>query len=199
VTRILLLIAIAVLSLSIPLLLVSAARADDDISTSFDDDDDESSGFGLGGRYANVRNRDTDETSHMGGVFARLRGQYVGLEGGVDYKNSDLSNNVDLKTWPVTASVMVFPLRSIYGLAGLGWYNSTLDFPSESTFDDQTDTKLGYHFGAGVELPLDQSVRLTGDVRWQFVDYEFDQIPDTIGKVEEDNLTLNAGILFYFK
>jgi hypothetical protein len=41
-------------------------------------------------------------------------------------------------------------------------------------------------------------VRLTGDVRWQFVDYEFDEIAESIGDVDADTYTLNAGVLFFF-
>lgn len=156
-------------------------------------------GLGLGARYSNVNNRDTDESTHMGGVMLRARSEFLGIEGGVDYRNEDLFGDVDLKSWPVSASLLVFPIRPIYALAGLGWYNTSIDFPENSLFDDETDSRLGYHFGAGVEVPIAPTVRLTGDARWQFVDYEFENIPESIGNVDADAFTLNAGILFYMR
>lgn len=189
--------------LAVGLLVTSNPRtawADDDseyTNDNGDDDDGGVSGLGIGARYSNVNNQETDETTHMGGAMLRLRSKFLGLEGGVDYRNDDLGNDIDLKTWPVTASLLVFPLKHIYGVAGLGWYHTTLDFPDESTFDDQTDSQLGYHLGAGVEVPVVPAVRLTGDVRWLFVDYEFDDIPDTFGNVDADAVAFNAGLLFY--
>ena len=156
-------------------------------------------GFGLGGHYSFVRNQDTDEETNMLGVQARLRGRYAGVEGSVDYRNDDLGSDVELKTWPVSASFLIYPVPVVYGLAGLGWYNSTLDFSDESLFEDQTATELGYHLGAGLEAPISPALSLTGDVRWLFIDYEFDDIPSSIGNVNADSFTINAGLLIYLR
>ena len=156
----------------------------------------QSSGFGIGAHYSWVRNQETEEGTSMIGAMARMRGQVVGVEGAIDYRNDDLGGDVKMKTWPVTASLMIFPIPVVYGLAGLGWYNSTI---TSSLFDDQTDSQLGYHFGAGVEVPVAKTIRLTGDIRYLFVDYEFDDIPSTIGKVDADALSLNGGLIFYLK
>jgi opacity protein-like surface antigen len=156
------------------------------------------SGVGLGAHYSWVRNQETEESANMFGAMVRLRGQVLGVEGAVDYRNEDLGGNVELKSWPVSASLMVFPIPYAYGLAGLGWYNTTLDFPDGSLFEDQTDTQLGYHLGAGVELPVSNSVGLTGDFRYHFVDYEFDEIPDSFGN-KADALSLNGGMIIYLR
>ncbi len=156
-------------------------------------------GLGLGAHYSWVRNQETDEESGMLGVMARLRGRYIGVEGAVDYRNEDMGGDVELKTWPVTASLMVYPIPVAYAMAGLGWYNSTLDFADESLFEDQTDTQLGYHLGAGLELPVAPNLALTGDFRYHFVDYEFDDIPSSIGNVDADAFSLNGGLLIYLK
>ncbi|MFN0149342.1 MAG: outer membrane protein [bacterium] len=158
-----------------------------------------SSGLGVGGRYAYVNNNSTDEVTHMGGVMARLRGSAMAIEGAVDYRNEDLAGDIDLKSWPITASLLVYPLPMLYGLAGVGWYKTTLDFPSELNIDDQTSDDFGYHVGAGFEAPLAPAVSLTGDVRWQFIDHEFSEIPDAIGEVDSDAWTINAGLLFYLR
>ncbi len=156
--------------------------------------------FGVGPRYTFVRNPDTDESSHMGGGFARLRSQYVGLEGAVDYHQEDLPFGVDLKTWPISTSLLIYPIPVVYGLAGVAWYNTTIDYPEEAEFlvDDETDSQLGYHFGVGVEFPISNKVRLTSDVRWLFVDYEFEEIPESVGEVDNDLFTWNAGLVIYF-
>jgi opacity protein-like surface antigen len=156
-------------------------------------------GLGLGARYSFVHNRDTDDNANMLGAMARLRGTFLGLEGAVDYRNEDLGNNVELKTWPISASLMLYPIPAIYGLAGVGWYNSTIDFPAGSLYEDDTDTELGYHFGAGLEMPLAPTLKLTGDFRYLFVDYEFDDIPSTIGKVDANSLAITAGLIVYLR
>ncbi len=159
----------------------------------------QSSGLGIGGHYSWVRNQDTEESSSMLGAMLRLRGTIVGVEGAIDYRKEDLGGDTDLKTWPVTASLMIYPLPVIYALGGLGWYNTTIDFPDASLFEDQTDSQLGYHLGAGVEFPVATTVNLTGDFRYHFVDYEFDEIPESIGKVDADALSLNGGVIIYLK
>ncbi len=154
--------------------------------------------FGLGGHYAFVENRDTNEGVNMYGGMARLRSRFVGVEGSVDYRNEDLGADVDLKTWPIAASLMLFPLEPVYAIAGLGWYNATIDYPSELVAEDRTDTKLGYHVGAGVEVPVVPAFMLTGDLRYQWVDYEFDDLPDVVGEIESTYYTVHLGGLLYF-
>lgn len=156
-------------------------------------------GPGLGAHFSRVHNQSSESNSNMLGVQLRLRGPVIGVEGAIDYRNDDLGGGIELKTWPVTASLLVYPIPTAYALAGLGWYNTTLDFPSNSAFENNTQTALGYHFGAGVELPLAPMFKLLGDVRWQFVDYEFDDIPSSIGKVDADSYSFNAGFLFYLR
>jgi hypothetical protein len=156
-------------------------------------------GLGLGAHFSRVHNQSSEENSNMFGVQARLRGPVIGVEGAIDYRNENIGGGLELKTWPVTASLLVYPIPAAYALAGLGWYNTTLDFPANSAFENNTQTALGYHFGAGLELPLAPMFKLLGDVRWQFVDYEFDEIPSSIGKVDADSYSFNAGFLFYLK
>lgn len=156
-------------------------------------------GLGVGAHFSRVHNQSSEANTNMLGVQARLRGPVIGVEGAIDYRNEDLGSGYDLKTWPVTASLLVYPIPAAYALAGLGWYNTTLDVPENSLFENSTETALGYHFGAGVELPLAPKFKLMGDVRWQFVDYEFEDIPSSIGKVDADSYSFNAGFLFYLR
>jgi len=156
-------------------------------------------GLGLGAHYSYLHNQSTDDNSSMLGAQVRLRGTVIGVEGAIDYRNEDLGGGLELKSWPVTASLLVYPIPPVFALAGLGWYNTTLSFPANSIYDSNTQTELGYHFGAGVELPVAPMFKITGDIRWQFIDYEFDEIPSSIGKVDANSYSLNAGFLFYLR
>jgi opacity protein-like surface antigen len=156
-------------------------------------------GFGEGAHYSYVHNRDIDDNSGMKGLMARLRSGFFGLETAVDYRTDDMSDGAKLKTWPVTVSAMFYPLPLVYGLVGLGLYNSTLDFPSSSPYSDKTDSDLGYLYGAGFEMPLVPLVKLTGDFRYHFVNYRFADIPASIGKVNANAFAINAGFIVYLK
>lgn len=154
--------------------------------------------LGIGGRYAYVRNIDSENDVNMGGVLARIRGATFGAEGAVDYRNEDLGGGFDLKVWPVTASLLIHPLPTVYGLVGLGWYNATLDPPGD-VFEDRTDTQLGYHLGAGLELPVSPNFHFVGDLRYLFVDHDFRDLPEEIGKVEANYFSVNLGGVVYLR
>lgn len=177
------------------LFVAGAAHAQTETSTT---STPRTSGFGIGAHYSWLRNQETEESANMFGVMARLRGKYVGVEGAIDYRNEDMGGDVELKSWPISASLMIYPIPFAYGLAGLGWYNTTLDFPDGFPIEDQTDTQLGYHLGAGVEVPVAPTFALTADFRYLFVDYEFDEIPENFGE-NADALSINGGVIFYLK
>lgn len=153
-------------------------------------------GLGIGARYSYVHNNDLEDNSSMIGAMVRLRHMmFFGLEGAVDIRKEELNDGSELRSTPLTASVMIFPIPVVYGLAGLGLYRTTFDVSGEET----TDTQLGYHFGAGVEAPLIPLLKLTGDIRYQFVDYEFEDVAESLGKVEADGYAISAGLILYLK
>jgi len=154
---------------------------------------------GVGGHYTLSRNTEFDETSHMVGGQLRIRGPVFGVEGAVDYRSEELVSGVDLKTWPVTASALIYPIPMLYGLAGVGWYHSTLAFDTD-LIDDQTSSEIGYHVGAGAELPVAAGLALAMDVRWVFIEYDFDRVDEfeDLGNADSDYMTAHAGILYYF-
>lgn len=159
---------------------------------------------GLGGHYTLSHNNEFEETSSMVGGQLRIRGPLFGVEGAVDYRSEDLLPGVDLKTWPVTASALVYPLPYVYGLAGVGWYHATIAFDNDvvgNAIADQTTSEIGYHVGAGAELPISAGVALTTDVRWIFINYNFDRVNDVedLGNADSDYMTVRAGALFYFR
>ncbi|MBI5867285.1 MAG: porin family protein [candidate division Zixibacteria bacterium] len=156
-------------------------------------------GLGFGARYTWVKGTDTHKSSNMLGVLARLSGGMLGVEGAIDYRKDDLGGGANVKTWPVTASLLVYPFPSIYGLAGLGWYNSTLEYPTLPGTAKKTSTRVGYHLGAGIEVPVVPRVKVSGEFRYIFLDYKFEDIPGEVGKRKADAFSLGAAVLLYLQ
>lgn len=153
--------------------------------------------IGIGARAAYVTDRQTNSSGGMTGVFTRMHDGLLGFEVGVDYRKENLGGGVSSRSWPVTASIAVYPLPQIYGMAGLGWYNTTLRVPNGSQYSDHTETKMGYQLGAGVELAMLPSVRLIADGRYHFINYNFSDIPSEIGHRKADYFSLSAGIAIF--
>lgn len=84
-------------------------------------------------------------------------------------------------------------MPGVYGAVGAGWYNTTFDFDTEE-IPDRTDQKVGWHLGGGLELPLGRA-SLTGDIRYVFLDYNFDEVPG-VGEREADFYVVTVGLLF---
>ncbi len=171
-----------ILSLAILITLAAVATAD--------------AGLGIGARYSYVRNNGIEDNSGMIGAMVRLRHMmFFGIEGAIDYRKEEMNDGSELRSTPLTVSAMVYPIPFVYGLAGLGWYHTTLKVGDEET----TDSQIGYHFGAGVEAPLVPLLKLTGDLRYQFLNYEFEDIPGSVGKVDADGYAVSAGLILYLK
>jgi opacity protein-like surface antigen len=156
-------------------------------------------GLGFGGRYSWVRNTDTHKGTSMVGVLARLRGGAVGAEAAIDYRKDDQGGGASIKTWPVTATLLIYPLPSIYGLAGLGWYNATMEYDGIGGKVKETNTQTGYHLGAGIELPVTEGMKLAGEFRYIFLKYKFEDIPGEVGKRKADSFSLSAAAIFYLQ
>lgn len=160
----------------------------------------EARGFGLGARYSFVRNMDAKENSNMIGVLGRLRGNVIGLEAAIDYRKDNFGGDVSVKTWPITASLLIYPFTPIYGLAGFGWYNATIEYPVLGSTKSSTSTQLGYHLGAGLEIPVSPNVSLNGEFRYIFLDYKFaklEDFPNDVSKRKANSFNVGAAILFY--
>ena len=157
------------------------------------------SGASLGPQVGFHKPRDADETKVMGGAALRLRlDQSLGFEGSVGYREETYNNgSLTVKSWPIMVTGLVYPFPAIYGAVGAGWYNSTIDYnnypPGSSS--SETTQKFGWHFGGGAELPLGTSAKLVGDIRYVFLDYDFQTIPGTHG-VNSDFYVISAGLLF---
>ena len=156
--------------------------------------------FGVGPRAGYYKSQDAEEGNLMAGAAARLKlSPVLGIEGSIDYRSERYLNGaVTVKSWPVMATALVYPLPIVYGLAGFGWDNTTFDFDAGKlgvvSIEDKTEQEGGWHFGGGVELPLGGTT-LAADIRYVFLDYDFSDVPGS-GDVKSDFYAITVSLLF---
>lgn len=136
--------------------------------------------FSLGPRVGYLRGRDTDDGTWTVGAQARLRlpGGIIGVEGSIEFHQDEYADGDILVTqYPVQVTGLVFPFGARpekplqpYGLLGVGWYYTRIDYDSVLLTDDETDHYFGVHLGVGGELTLGPSTTLSADFRWVFAD-----------------------------
>ena len=139
--------------------------------------------IGLGPRAGYYKARDAEEGQWFGGAGLRLKMGGIGFEGSIDYRAEKYVNgSLTIRSWPVMASVLLYPLPILYAVAGAGWYNTTFDYDQSKLIfkyvEDKTDQEIGWHFGGGLELPLGLRSALAVDIRYVFIDYDFSEVPD---------------------
>lgn len=150
-------------------------------------------GVGIGVRGGVVRDPDVDDSMRTMGGMLRFRGGLLGLELAVDRWEREVGGT-EIAMTPVTASVLVYPLPFAWIGGGAGRYGARIDSPGFLGLTDDTDAVAGYHVGAGVEVPVLPPLRLTGDVRYMFVDRTFEQLGDS-SLSDSDVVTLQVGAL----
>ena len=140
-------------------------------------------------------------TSYLVGATLRLKLlPFIGAEGDIGYRQEKFgSGAVTVKEWPVTFTGLFYPLPIIYGGVGGGWYNTTFDYSdtyNQTGFADETVRKFGWHLLAGVELPASPKIKLFGDIRWVFLDYNFKNLPGAVlDGVKANSYSINVGVL----
>ena len=153
----------------------------------------------LGPQVGYYKAGDADEGAYMGGVACRLKLiPVLGAEASINYRQEQYANGtVTVSSWPVMVTGLIYPIPIIYGDIGVGWYNLTFDYDQHKlpSFTDETTQKFGWHFGGGAEIPVGSIVKLTGDLRYVFLDYDFENIPGR-GKPKSDFFVITVGLLF---
>jgi hypothetical protein len=142
--------------------------------------------------------RNADNGKWLIGGAARLKFLSVlGGEAAINYRQEEYGHGaVKVISWPVMATGLFYPVRFLYGAIGAGWYYTTFDYDQNKfpLIKDETKQKFGWHFGAGGELPIG-SAKLTADVRYVFLNYDFQQVPGLSG-LHSDFFMVTLGILF---
>ncbi|GEM_PF-425525 len=158
--------------------------------------------IGIGPQIGYQRSGDADAGRFMFGGFIRAKlSDAFGIEGSINYRTEEYANgSITVRSWPVLASALVYPFPMLYGIAGAGWYNATFDFdPGFQQMDlaDQTQTKFGWHIGAGAEIPLADKLMLTGDVKFVFLNYDWDELNDVpLTDYNSNFYIINIGLAF---
>jgi opacity protein-like surface antigen len=157
-------------------------------------------GIGFGPRLGYYKSQDADKGNMFGGLSARMKFGLLGAEASIDYRAEKYMNGLlTVRSWPVMASVLLYPVPIAYGIAGFGWYNVTMDYNQDKLvygkIEDKTTQEVGWHFGGGVELPVGSSAKLTADIRYVFLNYDFQDVPGQ-GKQKANFYAVTVGLLF---
>lgn len=154
----------------------------------------------LGPQVGYQEAKDADSGKLMAGAALRLKlSSMLGIEGAINYRGEKYSNGaLTVRSWPVLASALLYPLPLVHGTIGAGWYNTTLDYDQSkagyANLDDETTQKFGWHFGGGIDLPVGKSTTLTADIRYVFLDYNFGALPGS-ANLDSDFYMINAGLM----
>ena len=157
--------------------------------------------FGIGPRAGYYKVKDADEGKFLVGAAVRMRlSPLLGIEGSIDYRAEKYAEGaVTVRSWPVQATALIYPLPILYGLIGAGWYNTTFDFDQNrlglALVEDKTEQDFGWHFGGGIELPMGMVTTLSADIRYTFIDYDFSELPGS-EDLDSDFYTVTVSLLF---
>jgi hypothetical protein len=155
------------------------------------------SGIEVGPQIGFYRAQDADHARGIGGVSMRFRfSDMFGIEGSINYREEIYGNgSVDVKSWPVMVTGLLYPIPVVYGAIGAGWYNSSIEYNYPPFTVSETKQEFGWHFGGGLELPLDAATKLVGDIRYVFLNYNFKSFPGSNG-MNSDFYVVSASLLF---
>jgi opacity protein-like surface antigen len=153
----------------------------------------------IGPQLGYYKAQDADNGAFIGGVTCRLKFTPVlGAEASINYRQEKYGNDaVTVRSWPIMATGLLYPIPYVYGAIGAGWYNLTFDYNQDKypSLIDETEQKFGWHFGVGAEAPVGQQLKLTGDIRYVFLDYQFQQVPGS-ATMKSDFFVITVGLLF---
>jgi opacity protein-like surface antigen len=141
---------------------------------------------------------DADDGQFMYGAALKLKlTNALGFEGSLNYREENYRQGaIKVSQWPVLLSGLFYVTPVIYGIAGVGWYNTKVDFENAlNDVPDRSSQEFGWHFGAGVDIPLGEAAFLTTDFRYTFIDYEFQEVPGT-DEINSDFFIVKAGLMF---
>ena len=129
-----------------------------------------------------------------------LRGDVLpGFKGeiGVAYRSeSRFDDQLRVRSWPVTASLYLAPVPALYAGAGVGWYQTTLDYAAGSPFPDQTKQQFGVHVGGGLDIPVAPGASLDLGGRYVMMRNQQDRlVPQTF---DPDFWTTSLGLAIHF-
>lgn len=113
------------------------------------------------------------------------------------YRNeSQPGDQLQVRRWPVTASLWLKPVPSIYAGGGVGWYHTTLDYAPATLIPDRTREEFGVHLGGGVQVPVAPSASLDLGGRYVMLRNQSDRlVPE---QFNPDFWVTSLGLAFHF-
>lgn len=121
---------------------------------------------------------------------------FLKAEGAIGYRQDSFAGgDLKVRQWPVTASLWLAPLPSVYAGGGLGWYRTTLDYAEALPIQDTTDMQMGVHLGGGVGMPIAPKLGLDLNGRYIFMQSDNNnvQVPTSFNP---DFWSLSLGLVF---
>ena len=117
-------------------------------------------------------------------------------EVGISYRSeSRFNNQLDVRSWPVTASLYFKP-GPLYVGAGVGWYQTTFAYADGVPFQDETRQDFGVHVGGGVELPITKAAGLDLNGRYVMMqDQQSRLVPEDF---DPDFWAMSLGLAMHF-
>jgi hypothetical protein len=155
---------------------------------------------GVGPSYGYSRSGDSDGWNDRIGVGARLRCLRLGAEIEIHYKNEYYLNNlVWVKSWPLTASVLVYPLHFFYAGAGIGSYDLYIDYDQSAAgleaLENESKHRTGLHICAGLEFNMTKTSAAAIEVRYCWIDYRLAPLPG-VQSIDSNALSIKATVYF---
>ena len=159
-------------------------------------------GLYFGPQLGFFKSKDSDNTNIFVGAAVRLKSAgSFGVEGSIGYRQEKFfDETVTVKNWPIMVPGLFYPIPIVYGAMGAGWYNTTIEYddnvPGVDLEDNsETSQEFGWHFGFGAELPVGGKTKLSTDIRYVFLNYDFNAVPGS-GDVNSNFYIINAGLMF---
>ncbi len=141
------------------------------------------------------RNVHGDNSAQLSGGLA-VRGSIVPPFKGevrVAYRQQKFSGgDVQLRQWPVTASLWFAPIPALYAGGGVGWYHDTFHYADALGLSDRTQQRFGVHLGGGMQVPL--VPHLSADLNGRYVFLKREHVPLLDEHANPDFWTLTAGL-----
>ncbi len=155
--------------------------------------------FGIGPQIGYFKTKDADKGSFMRGAAWRMKLlPVIGVEASIQYRQEEYADGaLTVRSWPVMVTGLIYPLPVVYGAVGAGWYSVTSDYDQKKVpiLKDDTSHKVGWHFGGGLEVPVVSKIKLTGDIRYVFLNYDFEKVPGS-SDMKSNFTVMTVGLLF---
>lgn len=150
----------------------------------------------LGPQLGYVKAQDADATYILGASLRLKLADFIGAELSGAYKKEKYADGlVDVHTYPIMLTGLIHFIPPLYAGAGIGWYNTTIEFDKSLNVPKQTDSQIGYHIGGGIELPLGRLI-LTGDVKYIFLNLDLANITaKNVKDLKSDYMVISVGAL----